>query len=72
VEQFEDDVPNAIDNEKAYSVIIQQRLKRFNLVDVLRKLELSPGRRAHMDIPLRRMASLQVVRLALIDDIQKL
>jgi hypothetical protein len=55
-----------------YKVIILQRLKRFNLADVLWKLELLPGGRAHMDIPLYRMAFLQVVRPALINDIQKL
>jgi hypothetical protein len=71
-EQPKEEDPKAIDSDSAYMVLILQREKRFNSVDVLRKLELPQGGKAHMDIPLYRMGSLQVVRLALINDIQKL
>jgi hypothetical protein len=47
-------------------------MKRFNSVKVLQKLEYPKGGKAHMDIPLCRMKTLQVVRPALQNDILKL
>jgi hypothetical protein len=72
VDQVEEDDLDAIDTDSMYMLLILQRQKRFNLVEVLRNLEIPSGGKAHMDIPLCRMASLQVVRPALINDIQKL
>jgi hypothetical protein len=72
VDQAEEDDPDAIDTDSAYMLLILQRQKRFNSVEVLRNLEIPSGGKAHMDILLCRMASLQVVRPALINDIQKL
>jgi hypothetical protein len=65
-------LPNALDPAKAYALVLQHRVKRFNSVDVLRRLEYPKGGKAHMDIPLCRMKSLQVVRPALQNDIMKL
>jgi hypothetical protein len=72
VDQVEEDDLDAIDTDSMYMLLILQRQKRFNLVEVLRNLEIPSGGKAHMNIPLCRMASLQVVRPALINDIQKL
>jgi hypothetical protein len=68
----EEALPNALEPAKAYALVLEHRLKRFNSVEVLLRLEYPKGRKAHMDIPLCRMKSLQVIQPALQNDILKL
>jgi hypothetical protein len=69
-----DDEPDAdaLHPVSTYEQVLKYRRKRFNLVKVLQGLEYPRGGKAHMDIPLCRMRSLQVMRLALQNDILKL
>jgi hypothetical protein len=64
--------PDVIEPSCAYELVLEHRMKRFNSVEVLKRLEYPKGGKAHIDVPLCRMKSLQVVRPALINDILKL
>ena len=61
----------AITVQKAYNVVIGHRRLRVNSVEIIQKSEMIP-KKSMMDIPLCKMVSLQVVRLALQIDIDKI
>ena len=54
-------LPNVLKPAKAYELVLEHRVKRFNLVKVLLRLEYPKGCKAQMDILLYRMKSVQVV-----------
>jgi hypothetical protein len=65
VESDDERDADALHPVSAYEQVLKCRRKRFNSVKVLQRLEYPRGEKAHMDIPLCRMRSLQVVRPAL-------
>jgi hypothetical protein len=64
--------PDVIEPSYAYELVLEHRMKRFNSVEVLKRLEYPKGGKAQIDVPLCRMKSLQVVQPVLINDILKL
>jgi hypothetical protein len=72
VESDDEPAADALHPVSAYEQVLKYRRKRLNSVKVLQRLEYPRGGKAHMDIPLCRMRSLQVVRPALQNDILKL
>ena len=55
-----------------YELILEQRRKHVNFVQILKELEYAPGGKALLNIPLICMISLQVVCPPLASDIAKL
>jgi hypothetical protein len=65
-------VLDVIEPLNAYELILEHRRQRFNSIEVLKKLEFPKGGKAHIDVPLCRMKSLQVVWPTLTNDILNL
>jgi hypothetical protein len=65
-------VPDVIEPLNAYELVLQHRNQRFNSIEVLKKLEFPKVGKAHIDVPLYIIKSLQVIRPALTNDILKL
>ena len=64
--------PQSTEPENKFDVVLGHRCLRVNSVEILQNCQILQGRKAQMDVPLYRMISLQVVRLALAMDIEKM
>ena len=70
-------VDNSMDEPKfkpseAYALVLGHRRLRVNSVKILQRAQALRGKHFQIDIPLCRMISLQVVRMALAFDIEKM
>ena len=61
-----------LNQSEAYSLVLGHRRLRVNSVQILQKAQVFDGDLSQIEIPLCRMISLQVVRLALAVDIEKM
>ena len=64
--------PQSTEPENEFDVVLRHRRLRVNSVEILQNCQILQGGKVQMDVPLCRMISLQVVRLALAMDIEKM
>ena len=65
-------LPQSTELENEFDVVLGHKGLRVNSMEILQNCQILQGGKAQMDVPLCRMISLQVVRLALAMDIEKM